>query len=271
MPILELDSLDDPRLAAFRNLSKRSAGKRSTQDKFVVEGQLIVRRLIESDHVVDTVVVQRERPLEELGEISDEINVIRLSRAQIRELAGFDFHRGFLASAFRPAPLTIDHLDADPVSLAAIQITDMENLGSMIRSASAFGIRQILIDQTSVDPYSRRVLRVSMGAAFGMKWIDLSDVASEFRSLHERGVSTWAATLSPDSVPVEHQRLPDGPLVLVLGNEAKGLPTEVQQAASARVTIPMPVKEHAAVDSLNVAVAAAILMHETRRLRSLQA
>nr|WP_286177807.1 RNA methyltransferase [Rhodopirellula sp. JC639] len=187
----------------------------------------------------------------------------------MRQLSGFDFHRGFLASADRKPLGTIADFRDDPVSLALIHTTDMENLGSMVRTAAALGIRQILIDLRSVDPFSRRAMRVSMGAVLGMRWLALKQPADDLRALASHGVVSLASTLASDAVSIDQVTRNADPMVLVMGNEAQGLPTEVQRAATHRVTIPMATASGCGqlVDSLNVSVAAAILLYElTRRV-----
>ncbi len=161
--VIRVDSLDDPRLDGYRNLRDSPQGRRLPGQPFVVEGRWVVERLLQSQHAVRSVVVQIGREAGILEQADSSINVFSLSREQIRELAGFDFHRGFLACADRPAVLGIDQLLPNALSLGILEITDMENLGSMMRSAAAFGIEQILIDDASVDPFSRRGIRVSMG------------------------------------------------------------------------------------------------------------
>lgn len=287
--ITDVNSIDDPALSDFINLRSRPTGRCESRTQFVVEGQLLVQRLIVSDFSVRAVVVERGRELSAVGLSEDgvvtvgavrrDLSVYRLSRDQMRQLAGFDFHRGFLASAMRKPALGIDDVVPDPVSLALVQTSDMENLGSMLRSAAAFGIRQVLIDGQSVDPYSRRAMRVSMGAALGMRFVMMGDPASDLQRLGDRGMLSLAATLAADSKPIDElvqevdQRA--AAKILVMGNEGNGLPIEVQSAASQRVIIPMGGRLGGGlggdrnVDSLNVSVAAAILMHElTRAVRS---
>ena len=264
---IPIDSVDDHRLSDFRDLKRRPTGRVLNSTHFVVEGQLITGRLIASDFDVRSVVVEQGRDLDALGEVAAGTPVYAVSRDQMRQLAGFDFHRGFLASAARKPLGGIDDFRPDPVSLALVHTTDMENLGSMVRSAAALGIRQILIDHRSVDPFSRRAMRVSMGAVLGMRWLVMNDPAGDLRSLADRGVVSLASTLAADSISIGEVSGDAQPTVLVMGNEAEGLPEEVQRAASERVTIPMPTAPACGplVDSLNVSVAAAILLYELTR------
>lgn len=274
MRLIRIDGAGDPRLSDFENLRHRPSGRVLDRDFFVVEGQLIVSRVLASDFQVRSVVVEEGRDINIIGDIDPQADVFVLTRDQIRALAGYDFHRGFLASVARKPLGSMTDFRPDPVSLALVQTTDMENMGSMMRTAAAFGIRQILLDQQSVDPYSRRAMRVSMGAALGMRFLTMEDPKRDLQVLTERGVISLAATLAVDSKPIDQIPSlvgPGQPLLLVMGNEANGLPAEVQAASTRRVIIPMDTanpdaqRDAVLVDSLNVSVAAAILMYELTR------
>ena len=257
-------TLDDARLADFLELRNPPSSRARNEECFVVEGQLVVSRLLASDFDVRSLIIQEGRPIATIGAVAPGTPVYRLSREQIREVTGFDFHRGFLASAARKPIAELDAFQPDPISLAVVQATDMENLGGMLRSAAAFGIRQVLIDRQSVDPYSRRTMRVSMGAALGMRFLSLDNPAKDLRQLASRGVVSLAATPAQDSTEIRDLETGDHPVVIVMGNEAQGLPTDVLEAATERVAIAMANTSTCGqfVDSLNVSVAAAILMHE---------
>ena len=261
-------NLDDPRLAVFRSLNQRSTGREQNAETFVVEGAVITRRLLESGHRVRTIVVDEGRDMESLGDVPPTVDVIRLSRDEIETVAGFAFHRGYLASADRPDVSRINDVTwpANGLSLGLIGVSDMENLGSMLRSAAAFGVRRVLVDERTVDPLSRRCIRVSMGAALGMEFVRLERVAEDLAELNRRGVITLAATPAADSMPIDQVISGQQAVVLLVGNEARGLSKRVQQVAVHRVHIPMDREAmQNLVDSLNVSVATAILLHELRR------
>jgi tRNA G18 (ribose-2'-O)-methylase SpoU len=259
-----VESVDDPRLADFRELRNPPSGRVKNEECFVVEGQLVVGRLLASDFCVRSLIIQEGRQISTIGAVDPGTHVYRLSRDQICELTGYDFHRGFLASAARKPIGRLDEFQSDPISLAVVQGTDMQNLGGMLRSAAAFGIRQVLIDRQSVDPYARRTMRVSMGAALGMRFLSLENPAGNLLQLASRGVISLAATPAQDSIKICDVKTGDQPVVIVMGNEAQGLPRDVQEAATERVAIAMATAQSRGqfVDSLNVSVAAAILMHE---------
>ncbi len=263
--------LDDPRLAPFRDLRQRRSQR--GEGPVIAEGQLVVQRLLASPLAVETVVVEAGRhPW--AAEWSDRCAVLELGKTQIRELAGFDFHRGVLASAGRPpqrrlqaAAIPAAETTAAPEALKApllfvCGVSDPENLGSIIRSATAFGVTDIAYDRTTADPLATRVLRVSMGTAFKQRFWWSDDVAADVHRLaREGGFRTIATTLQPGARTLadfcrEHAARRSR-LALLVGSEAAGLPKTVEEAVTDRVTIPM----RRQTDSLNVAVATGIVLH----------
>ncbi|MDM4017238.1 TrmH family RNA methyltransferase [Roseiconus lacunae] len=268
------ENLDDPRLEDYRSLKLPPSGRYRGQKHFVVEGRKLCERLLLSDFPIRSMLVERGLDRSTMPAPRTPLTIFEMSREQLGELAGFDFHRGWLASAQRPADHGLDQFQPDAVSLALVGISDMENVGSMLRSAAAFGIRQIVLDRQSVDPFSRRAMRVSMGAAMTMRYYRLPEVVAGIRELQSRGTDCLAATLTDDSVSIDQYRTwykhGDRPCVLVMGNEGNGLPLAVQRNCRHRIRIAMrpTIVGAPLLDSLNVSVAAAILMHDLTRTRS---
>src|SRR5690606_30268659 len=161
----------------------------------------------------------------------------------IRELTGFNFHRGLLACGrrkpWRPAEQLFDATPPNALAIAAVDINDQENLGSLIRSVAAMGIGDMALSRQTVDPLCRRVLRVSMGAALKMRFYDLPDPLGWLNENERRGAwTTIATTLAPDSVPLSELAQRPGfssrRRMIVLGNEYTGLPGALQNACSFR-------------------------------------
>ena len=151
-------------------------------------------------------------------------------------------------------------------SLAAVGVNQRENLGSMLRTAAALGIEQVLIGPRTADPYSRRTVRVSMASVLKLKLYSLEQPVAELQRLQDTGgVRTVVTTLSPDATALDQFVADDRACILVMGNEADGIDPEIEEIATDRVTIPMRL----GTDSLNVSVAAAIFIYElSTRLRS---
>ena len=138
--------------------------------------------------------------------------------------------------------------------LALEKVNDHENLGLLFRSAAALGIDAVLLDPECSDPLYRRTVRVSIGTAITLPWGRLRDVGL-------LGAYTKVAlTPSADATPIDEVVWPDA-VALLVGAEGPGLSDGWLAAADLRVQIPM----EAGVDSLNVATAAAIAMHVSRR------
>ncbi|MEO1614869.1 MAG: RNA methyltransferase [Planctomycetota bacterium] len=252
-------------LEDYRDLRHRPSARRNDRQAFfLVEGPRVIRRLIASGYQVRSIIVEHGRDQRVLGTLPKETPLLTLSRDEIRSLSGFDFHRGYLASADRRPFQDLAQLDPARLILGFIGVTDMENLGSLLRSAAAFGIRQVLLDSSTADPYSRRVSRVSMGASLAMEYYQLNQPSRDLRALHERGVWSLAATPAVDAESVADLPPTESSRLLLMGNESDGLPKQVLANVSQKVRIPMPGRgqESEVVDSLNVAVAGAILMHE---------
>jgi tRNA G18 (ribose-2'-O)-methylase SpoU len=190
-----------------------------------------------------------------------------LPTADIERLVGFNFHRGALACGRRPPEPTIDQLTSRLGPLARLVVCpethDPQNLGSILRSAAALGIDAVVLGQRSADPFSRRVLRVSMGSVFKQTILTSNDLQRDLTVLRgPGGVELVAAVI--DSTAESLERFAWAPRsALLLGNEAHGLEPGLVALCERRVTIGM----HGGTDSLNVAQAAAILLYEMTRAR----
>ncbi|MCL2212833.1 MAG: RNA methyltransferase [Oscillospiraceae bacterium] len=138
-------------------------------------------------------------------------------------------------------------------------LRDPGNVGTIIRSAVAFGVDELILSADCVDIYNPKVIRAAMGALFSMKIIVVKDFLGSVLALQESGCAVYAAALSEDAHSLrELSILPNS--VFIIGNEANGVPPEVISAADACVYIPMA----EGVESLNAAVAASVLLWEAK-------
>jgi len=145
--------------------------------------------------------------------------------------------------------------------LAAIDVQDPGNLGSLIRAAEAGGVTGVLVSGQSAHPFSWKAVRGSMGSVLRLPVASVQDTASALACLGAGGVRTVAAVprggQEPDAIDWA------GKIALVMGSEGAGLRDEVVSRCDARVSVPMA----APVESLNVATAAAVLVYAARRAR----
>jgi tRNA G18 (ribose-2'-O)-methylase SpoU len=264
MNIIPIHDSSDPRLDAYRDMRHEDVRKRGPL--FIAEGRLVVRRLLQSRYSTHSVLAESNRLQDLTGIIDDKTPVYLVDPPLIREVAGFNFHRGLLACGQRLPFSPQTQLDEMAVpgtcALAALAINDVENLGSLLRTAAALGIFLVVLNRQTADPLCRRVLRVSMGAALKMTYVDLDDPLPWFQSNQQTGRwQTIATTLAHDSIPIEDIPCGNAPKLIVMGNEGDGLPMAIQQSCTIRANIPMA----PGIDSLNVSVAGAITLYELTR------
>jgi tRNA G18 (ribose-2'-O)-methylase SpoU len=264
MTVIPIAAADDPRLAVYRDLKSPLSKRRS--ERFVVEGELLVERLLASGLHLDSVLVEERLADVWAARVPPEVPLLVIPHAAVRELIGFRFHRGVLACGFRPPSAELGPLlsAADAATwVVCIGIQDPENLGGILRSSAAFGVSAVVLGEACADPFSRRVARTSMGANFRLPLIESSDLAADLLVMRDAfGIELVATVLAEDAEPLERSR-PARRTALLFGSEGFGLSPSWLGRCSRRVTIPMPPN----VDSLNVNVAAGIFLYHWRRFR----
>jgi len=258
-----VENIDDPRLEPYRHL--RTTNLTRFSGRFIAESRPLVQRLLASDLQVDSILVDAKRLDEGLAWLPKNVPIYVVEHDAVAELIGFQFHRGFLACGLRPNMQVWNPqpLERDWTGVMFVGVQDPENMGSILRTCAALGIQDIILGPECVDPFARRVLRVSMGNAFKLRFFETSDPCGSLAQANSMGVDTLAACLAPKSLEIASWKRQNATLV-VLGNEGNGLPDDVIEATSRGIRIEMDL----GTDSLNVSVAAAILLHYVCRLGS---
>ena len=141
------------------------------------------------------------------------------------------------------------------VILSSLQ--DPGNIGTIIRTAEAFGVDMILISADCPDLYAPKTLRATMGGVFRLPVVVVEDLRGQILSLHDQGVQVYAAALHRDSVPITELNFQQ-PSAVVIGNEGNGLTEEIIAACTKPMVIPMAGR----AESLNAAVAATVAIWE---------
>jgi RNA methyltransferase, TrmH family len=162
----------------------------------------------------------------------------------------------------RPAKFedVLEQVDSAPLLVGIAGIQDPGNLGTIIRSAEAFGARAILLGERTVSPFNAKAVRASAGSLFREPLLRVK-LAETISALKERGVAV-IATSSHKGKPL-HEADFTGAAMIVVGNEGAGVPHEVLAAADELVMIPHSER----VESLNAGIAASILLYEASRQR----
>ena len=256
-----IETLGDPRLDAFRSLKSQNAVRDAKL--FVAEGPTVVERVLRSGFDVRSVLISDRKFASFESRLPKDIPVYRLRNELAEELVGFSFHCGVLASVKRRPALPIASwlpTTGPALIVAGDRITDPENVGALVRIASAFGAAAVVFSLGSADPFSRRVLRVSMGNVLFLPVVETEDLPGYLTALNrDHGYSLVSTVLDPVARSLSgYQFAPR--TVLLFGNEYDGVSVAAQSVVSLCLTIPML----NGTDSLNVAVSAGIFLHQFR-------
>jgi tRNA G18 (ribose-2'-O)-methylase SpoU len=262
IPIL-IDSPDDPRIAAYRDIRERDLVGR--QGRFIAEGKVVLDLLFSTQRFAAESALILDARMDgmagTLAKAPADMPVYVASRAVIDAVAGFPMHRGVLAIGLRHEPESIEDLLAGlptrALVLALVGIANHDNMGAIFRNAAAFGADAVICDETCCDPLYRKAIRVSVGAALKVPFVEAGTGARIVEALTEAGFSQLA--LSPqgrvDIRDLERAKR----MALYVGTEGEGLPADLMQKLT---TVRIPIAE--GFDSLNVATAAAVALHEVR-------
>ena len=253
-------SADDPRLEPYRHVG--DAQWLRNEQLFVAEGRLVVARLIALERgPIVSILVNRaayDALLEPLSSADTNVYVCK-EEDILSGITGFNFHRGCLALATRPAPLPAERLLGASLILGLEGVGNPDNVGGLFRTAAAFGVEGVLLNATTGDPLYRKAIRTSMAASLRVPFARAAEWLATIDRFRAEGFRTVALTPRADATPLaQFARTFDGGLrtLLLLGAEGEGLDTATLDRADARVCIPIV----PAVDSLNVVVAAGIAL-----------
>lgn len=250
MAVVRISDVDHPALADYRDLTDAAARRRG--DVFFCEGVLAIRRARECGIALHSVLVTptKRGHLAALG-LEAGTTVLEADLDVMRQVTGFDIHRGAVAAAVRPPERRVADVVRTARTVAVLEgVNDLENLGALFRNAAAFGVDAVVLDPTTADPLARRSVRVSLGHVLAVPHARLHDWPD---GLDHLGLELVALTPSGEDAAVPG----DGRVALLLGAEGPGLTDAALGRAHRRVRIPMA----PGVDSLNVATAAAIAFH----------
>ena len=266
--ITEIEDLDDPRLDDYRDIRDRELHGRDGLDGdgppgrgglFIGEQLLVVERMLGLPGVTRSVLIA-PRWRDRVGPLAPpQVPVYVAPLTLMKRVAGFDIHRGVLAVGNR-ASVEREGLELPPdgplTLLLCEEIRNIDNIGLLFRNAAAFGVDGVLLSPRCHDPLYRKSLRVSIGHALTVPFARSRDWPADLGRLRAKSVTLIAAATAPDAVDLETLSCPRR-VGLLVGSEYDGLPAATLKLADHIARVPMA----AGVDSLNVAVAAAVCLH----------
>jgi tRNA G18 (ribose-2'-O)-methylase SpoU len=278
MPVVPVDELSDPRLADYRHVPDPELLRRG--EVFVAEGRLVVRTLLSDSPFVTRSLLVTETAFDALRDVIEprlaQLQIYLVGQERIKELTGFNIHRGCLAIGERPAPVRLETClpglvgaDAAGPLIVLEQIVNADNVGGIFRNAAAFGASAVVLGPNCCDPLYRKAIRTSMGAALRVRFVHAGEWPGALARLREAAFTVVALTPRAGAMSIEEfardaETGRTGPIALLAGSEGPGLSAAALAAADVAVCIPMA----SGVDSLNVATAVAIALHRLTEARS---
>lgn len=231
---------------------------RVEQGLYVVEGNKMIDELLVSHHKIHSIVARSEW----IADYSDKLEHIDVYEASAKDIETISLLKSpqeawaLVYMAYNEHPLPIQQSE---LVIALDMIQDPGNLGTIIRLADWFGVRQVWCSSETVDVYNPKVVQASMGSVFRVHvlYTNLSTLLAQYTH-----IPIYAADLQGDSV---YDLQLSNPAILVMGNEGNGLSQEILPFVSKFVHIPTFSSHTHKPESLNVSVATAILCSEFKR------
>lgn len=253
----------NPKVRRLRRLLDRRSD-RHAEGVFVVEGPHAVGEAMAAGAAIEAVYAAPEAP----ERVPDVLHAAEAAGVPVEWLAPGVMER--IADTVNPQPvLAVVHipdvaLDDVDVSLVVVlaDVREPGNAGTIVRGAEAAGATAVVFCRGSVDPFAPKVVRASAGGLFHIPIVMGGEPGEVLEVLAQRGTRCLGTAV--DRGEQYHDVDWSRPTTLVLGNEAWGLPGEVGRYLETTVTIPMPGRS----ESLNVAMAASVLLFEAARQRA---
>jgi tRNA G18 (ribose-2'-O)-methylase SpoU len=258
--IIKIDDLNDPRIAAYRDIRERDLVGRD--GLFIAEGDVVLRVLLGAPLYRPLSLFLAEKRVAALeGEIvrlPDSVPVCVTPQSIMDSIAGFPMHRGILALGARAETQSVEAqlagLGARALVLVLAGIANHDNMGGIFRNAAAFGVDLVIVDSDCCDPLYRKAIRVSAGNVLTVPTARLERGVDVIDLLVRHGFEAFA--LSPGGAASLAQTKRPARVVFLFGAEGPGLPDAVLQRIG---TLRIPIAP--GVDSLNVATASGIVLH----------
>ncbi len=254
-----ITSAQNPFIKSLVQLQDKSRNRRSS-GKFIIEGRREVELALGAHYEIETILYVPE--LVSVSGIQSDAELIEINRDVYQKLAYRDSTEGLIAVAkTKEHSLGNLQLKKNPLILVAEAPEKPGNLGALLRTADAANLDAVIIANPKTDFYNPNIIRSSVGCLFTVQ-IAEGSTDEIIGYLKSAGIAIYAATLQ-DS---EHYHIQDFtvPIAIVVGTESTGLSDSWRNASNKNIIIPM----QGAIDSMNVSVAAAVLIFEAKRQRN---
>jgi TrmH family RNA methyltransferase len=264
LPFRSVTSRHNPIVSRFRDAARRDAER----DVVLIEGLTLTLEAARAGWEIEALAVAEpwfsSNTEAELGEaLAAARDRIVVPERVLTALSAAKTPSGVVALAHLPKRPADPYSGGNPLTLIADDVQDPGNVGALARAVEAAGGSGLVLSGRSADPYGWRALRGSMGSAFRLAIRTCETATDAAVEAQARGLQLIA--LTPESGASIYSTYLRPPLALIVGGEGSGLEPAVVDMADVRVSIPMKPP----VESLNVAVAAAVALYEAKRQRDM--
>ncbi len=256
-------SPDNKQIKKVISLCEKAKTRRE-EGLFVIEG---VRLFTETpkDEIVSVFVKESFKAEGEAADKLKEISYETVSDAVFKKMSDTVTSQGIIC-VVKQKKYELDRvIKKDGVYLVLETIQDPGNLGTIMRTAEGAGVTAVIMSKDTVDIYSPKVVRATMGAIFRQPFVVAEDIQTVIKDMKKAGIKCYAAHLRGEE-SLWQQDYTEGTAFLI-GNEGNGLTEETAELSDTYIRIPMEGK----LESLNAAVSAALLSYEAKRQRTVVA
>ena len=273
--MLQMQGMERIKIASRDNARLKLARKArdgQTDDLIFVEGLRLVEEAVRSRLGIEFCIIatdfgSEEREYKLLGRLYDAaVEILETDSSIFSSIAETRSPQGIILICGRPETdratfkeLIVSRRSDVRAIVMLHEVNNPSNLGAVLRTAEAADVEGVIVTNGSTDAFSPKSLRASMGSAFRLPIWSNSDLDEVFEFAKREGYTPTAVILNADSEYTEIDW--NTPRLLVFGSEAHGLPSEMLKKMDATISIPM----NAEVESLNLAVAAGVILFEARR------
>ncbi|MBA0883264.1 TrmH family RNA methyltransferase [Flavobacterium undicola] len=257
----QITSIQNPFIKSLVLLQEKAKNRRQT-GTFLIEGVREISLAVKGNYEIETVLFYPEICSEiEAKKLAQSAELIEINKDVFQKLSYRETTEGVLAVAkSKSLQLSDLKLSATPLILVAEAPEKPGNIGALLRTADAANLDAVIIANPKSDLYNPNIVRSSVGCLFTNQ-IATASTAEIISFLKEKNINFYCATLQNSTS--YHTQDYTKPTALVVGTEATGLTQEWRDAATQNIIIPM----QGEIDSMNVSVAAAILIFEAKRQR----
>lgn len=258
----QITSVQNSYIKLLVQLQEKSKIRKQT-GSFLIEGKREIELALKGNYELETVLFLPEIISEEqINKLTNQqLNVIKISKEVYQKLAYRDSTEGIIAVAkSKPLQLSDLKLKENPLILVLESIEKPGNIGAMLRTADAAKIDAVIIANPKSDIYNPNIIRSSVGCVFTNQ-IAVCTTSEAISYLKENNIAIYSATLQNSNE--YHKESYTSATAIVVGTEATGVTQEFRDKSTQNIIIPM----QGEIDSMNVSVAAAILLFEAKRQR----